>query len=701
MLAAQTFPDAYTFPSLLKSCTSLASFTHGQLIHQHTIVTGYSSDPYIATSLIHFYAKLGDPYHARQVFDEMRERNVVPWTAMIACYSRVGDVDMGMYMFNEMRREGVRPNEVTILGLLAGSLGVRRLEGIQGCVVRLGFGDDVVLMNSLLNAYGKSGRVDSLRNLFESMKEKDIVSWNSLILGYSQNGYVRECFEILNVMRKGGTLPDCQTFGSIVSVVANDSRVELAKLIHGQIIKAGVESDMHVSTTLVTMYFKFGNVGDAFQIFYQIVDGDVVSWTAILSGLVQNGRADEALCVFQKMLQSGISPSTTTIASALAACAQLASLKRGSSIHGYVVRQRMLVDMAVRNSLITMYAKCGHLEQSCHVFDTATHKDVVTWNSIVASYASNGHIDRALGLFEEMRMASERPDFITVVSLLQGCASVGALQQGKWIHSFVIRNRIGQCISIDTALIDMYSKCGDLRSAQKCFHEMPEHDLVSWSAIISAYGSHGKGEDALRMYYESLTAGIEPNYVTFLAILSACSHAGFVTQGLRIFKSMAEDFNIEPKNEHCACVADLLSRSGRVREAYDFVKKMFQKPSIDVMGILLDACRAYGDEDLGDVISQEIIALKPESAGNYVQLAHSYASMGRWDGVGEAWMQMKSLGLKKVPGWSSIELHGIGTTFFVDHTSHPQYEDIMLMLEMLSIEMHDSMIQKPAKALIT
>ncbi|PIA33526.1 hypothetical protein AQUCO_04100160v1 [Aquilegia coerulea] len=690
MLSNKTYPDAYTFPSLLKACTSLGLISHGLLIHQHTIVNGYSSDAYIATSIVHMYSKLGQTYLARKVFDEMSERNVVPWSAIIGCYSRVGDVEMAFCMLNEMRLQGIQPNSVTLLGLLVGILEVRQLLCVQACVFRLGLECVLSLMNSFLNLYGKCGRVDIARSLFESMDEKDIVSWNSMVSGYSQNGYASESIELLNRMRIEGMRPDHQTFGSVVSSVASDSRIQLGKLIHGQIVKAGFISDMHVDTTLIAMYLKFGNVGDAFRLFDGIVDGDVVTWTAIISGLVQNDKADEALHVFRKMLQSGVCPSTATIASALAACAQLASFGHGSSIHGYVVRQKMVLDMALQNSLITMYAKCGHLEQSWFVFDRAFNKDVVTWNAIVAGYAHSGRLDEALILFEKMRVANERPDFITVVSLLQACASLGALQQGKLIHNFVIRNGTGRCISIDTALTDMYSKCGDLFMARKCFDEMPEQDVVSWSTIIAGYGSHGKGETALKMYYESLHSGIEPNYVIFLAVLSACSHAGFVSEGLRIFNSMSEDFRMEPKLEHRACIVDLLSRSGRVQEAYDFVKRMFQQPNIDVMGILLDACRAYKYDDLGDVISREIVALKPESAGNYVQLVHSYASMGRWDDVGEAWMQMRSLGLKKVPGWSSIELHGIIATFFVDHTSHSQYEEIMLMLKILGGEMQDT-----------
>ncbi|XP_042488050.1 pentatricopeptide repeat-containing protein At4g04370-like [Macadamia integrifolia] len=687
MLRDDTLPDAHTFPSLLKACTSIGLPSHGLSIHQRIIVDGYSSDAYIATSLINMYAKFGKTHVACQIFDTMPERSLVPWTAIIGCHSRAGQVDMAFSVYNQMRQEEIQPNSVTLLGLLFGISQLIQLLCVHALVVRLGFESEILVMNSLLNVYGRCGRVDMARHLFDSVHQRDIVSWNSLLSGYSKNENVMESLELLNRMRINRAEPDQQTFGFVVSAIANQSQLQLGQSVHGQIVKAGFGFDGHVETTLVVMYLKCGNVQNALLMFNEIEDKDVISWTAMISGLVQNDRADEALNIFHSMLKSGGMPSTATIASALAACAQLGSSSLGTSIHGYIIRQKIKVDTAAENSLLTMYAKCGHLEQSWAVFDRIEDRDVVSWNAIVAGYAQNGNLDKALCLFNEMREACQRPDPITVVSLLQACASIGALHQGKWIHNFVIRNGVGPSISIDTALIDVYSKCGDINAAQRCFDDMPEHDLVSWSTMIAGYGSHGKGETALRMYSEFLGTGIEPNHVIFLAVLSACSHSGLVSQGLSVFQSMTQDFGIEPKLEHRACIVDLLTRAGRVVEAYNFVKKMFSQPSADVLGILLNACRTHRNAALADVVAREIIMLKPTNASNYVQLAQSYASRSKWDGMGEVRMQMKSLGLKKVPGWSSIELHGTIATFFVDQSSHTQYEKLMLVLNILGMEM--------------
>ena len=607
---------------------------------------------------------------------------------MIGCYTRAGELDVAFSLYDMMRHQGVHPNPVTVLGLLSGVLELVHLQCLHACVIRYGFGSDLALANSLLNVYCKCGRVEDAHVLFELMEERDVISWNSLVSGYAQVGNIREVMQILIRMKTNGIEPDEQTFVPFVSTAAMQNELRLGKLIHGHILRAGLDLNSNIETSLIGMYLKCRNVSSAFRIFEGLMHNkDVFTWSAMISGLVQNDCADMAIAIFQRMVKSKVMPSTATISSVLAACAELGSFSQGASVHGYILRQRIKLDVPSQNSLVTMYAKCGHLEQSCSVFDRMSCRDRVSWNAIVSGHAQNGHLCKALLLFNEMRETLQRPDSITFVSLLQACAAIGALHQGKWIHSFVTRSCLGPCISIDTALVDMYSKCGDLGSAQKCFNRMPQQDLVSWSSIIAGYGSHGKGETALKMYNEFLLSGIRPNHVIYLLILSACSHNGLVSQGLSLFHSMTKDWGIEPRLQHRACVVDLLSRAGRVEEAYDFYKRTFLEPSMDVLGMILDACRKTGNVEVGDIVGREIVKLNPENAENYVQLSHSYASMKKWDGVGEVWNQMKSLHLKKQPGWSFIELNGTITTFFTHHSSHPQFEEIMLVLKFLGAEM--------------
>ncbi|KAL6542922.1 hypothetical protein OROHE_010442 [Orobanche hederae] len=679
-----TTPDAFTYPSLLKACTSLSLFPLGLSFHQQITVNGFSSDPYVSSSLINLYAKFGDVKNARNVFDMMPHRNIVPWTAIIWCYSHAGDMKNAFSMYNAMQHEVIVPSPVTILNMLTGVSVRGHIEVLHACVVKGGFLSEVILMNCLLAVYAKCGRVEDARELFEMLDEKDIISWNSLINAYSKEGNLAEILKLFSRMRAENIKPDRQTFGSLSSAVARAGSVEVGKIAHGQIVIYGFELDTHAATSLVALYSRCRKVNEALQVFERAGDKDVVFWTTMISGLVQNDSADKALIVFQKMLASSTWPSAATMACVLAACAQLGSIKLGMSIHCYILRQQMQVDIPSQNSLVTMYAKCGLLEQSFTVFSMMEIRDVVSWNAVVSGCAQNGCLTKALHFFQEMRISHQKPDSVTVVSLLQACASVGAYHQGRWIHNFILRNHLGPCIKTSTALVDMYAKCGDLNSARKCFNKMPCHDTVSWSTIIAGCGSHGKGETALEMYSEYLDKGFEPNDVIFLSILCACSHNGLVDKGMNLFESMINDYKIEPKIEHLACIVDLLCRGGRIQEAYDFYRKMFSEPMVDVLGILLDACRSTGQEELGCIIAEEISESGPIDAGKYVQLAQSFASMARWDGVGEAWAQMRSLGLRKSPGWSFIEMHGMITLFFMRHNSHPEYASIVSVLRDLT-----------------
>ncbi|KAL6538601.1 hypothetical protein OROGR_012589 [Orobanche gracilis] len=454
-----------------------------------------------------------------------------------------------------------------------------------------------------------------------------------------------------------------QTFGSLSSAVARAGSVEVGKIAHRQIVIYGFELDTHAATSLVALYSRCRKVNEALQVFERVGDKDVIFWTTMISGLVQNDSADKALIVFQKMLASSLWPSAATMACVLAACAQLGSIKLGMSIHCYILKQQM---------------------QSFTIFSTMEIRGVVSWNTIISGYAQNECLTKALHFFQEMRVSHQNPDSVTVASLLQACASIGAYHQGRWIHNFILKNHLGQCIKTSTALVDMYAKCGDLNSARKCFYKMPCHDAVSWSTIIAGLGSHGKGETALEMYLEYLDKGFEPNGVIFLSILCACSHNGLVDKGMNLFESMINDYKIEPEVEHLACIVDLLCRGGRIQEAYDFHRKMFSEPMVDVLGILLDACPSMGQEELGCIIAEEISESGPIDAGKYVQLAHSFASVARWDGVGEAWAQIRFLGLRKSPGWSFLEMHGMITPFFTRHNSHSEYASIVSVLRDLT-----------------
>ncbi|XP_042443237.1 pentatricopeptide repeat-containing protein At4g04370-like [Zingiber officinale] len=699
LLARGLPPPARAFPPLLRACSaSSALYPLGLALHLHAFLLGHApADTFVSSSILHLYSSSGSLLSARRLFDEIPLKfSVVPWTTLIAAYSRAGCHETAFSFLRDMRRSDVRPNSVTFLSMLP--LDLVPLQCLHASAFRHGLESNLALANALVNAYGRCGCVALARKLFDSMPERDAISWNSVLSGYSKTGRVREAFYLFGAMRNEGIHPDRWTYGSLVSSINTSedggrgavALARLGKLVHAALLTSGHGLDAHIETALVGMYLKCGDENEAFLLFdSSSARRDAISWSAMISALVQIGRADKALLVFQQMLNSGSPPPSSALASAFSACAQLGSLKVGASIHGHVVRHGLALDVAAQNALVSLYVKCGRLKQSHHLFEILTERDVVSWNSLISGYAQNGHLEEAFYLFDEMRAASQRPDTITMVSLLQVCASMGALHHGRLVHAFMIRHEVAPSISRDTSLVDMYAKCGDLGAALRCFASMPEQDLVSWGAIIAGCGSHGMGDMALGAYRDFRSKGMKPNGVIFLAVLSACSHAGLVSEGLRMFKSMTEEFRLEPSVEHWGCIVDLLCKAGRLEEALGFANTMSPRPTADVLGILLDACRVGGFASLADEVARRITALRPDSANSYVQLAHSFAAMRRWDGVGDAWAQMRARGLRKAPAWSYVELHGNIMAFFAEHHAHPQQEDIVFLLKLLDGEMKE------------
>ncbi|CAH2071567.1 unnamed protein product [Thlaspi arvense] len=585
-----------------------------------------------------------------------------------------------------MRYQGIKPGPVTLLEMLSGVSEITQLQCLHAFAVVYGFDCDISATNSMLNLYCKCDRVGDAKDLFYQMEQRDMVSWNTMVSGFAFVGNMNEILKLLCRMGDDGLRPDHQTFGASLSVCGTMCDLDMGRMLHCQIVNTGYDVDMHLKTALMSMYLKCGEEEASFRVIETIPYKDVVCWTVMISGLVRLGRAEKALSVFSEMLDSGSEISSEAIASVVAACAQLGSFDLGSSLHGYVLRQGYYLDTPALNSLITMYAKCGHLDKSSFLFERMNERDLVSWNAIISGHAQNGDLCKALLLFTEMKFKTpQRVDSLTVVSLLQACSSAGALPLGRLIHCIAIRSFIRPCALVDTALVDMYAKCGYLEAAQSCFDSISRKDFVSWGTLIAGYGFHGKGDIALEIYSEFLRSGMEPNHVIFLAVLSSCSHNGMVQHGLKIFSSMVRDYGVEPNHEHLACVVDLLCRAKRVEEAFKFYKDNFTKPSIDVLGIILDACRANGKTEVEDIVCRDMIELKPVEAGHYVRLAHSFAAMKRWDDVSESWNQMRSLGLKKLPGWSKIEVNGRITTFFMNHTSHS--DETASVLKSLSKEM--------------
>eukprot|EP01018_Ginkgo_biloba_P026598 Gb_12372 [translate_table: standard] len=686
-------PDNFTFPNVLKACAGLSALQEGNEIYNYIVENGFESDVFVGAALIDMYAKCGCTENARNVFDKMYRKDVVLWTAMIAGYVQNGHANQALTLFYEMQLTEVKPNSVTITNVLPACAQLGALQQgrrIHDLVIRSGFDSDLSVANSLVAMYAKCRTIEDARQVFDKIPRRDVVSWTAMITGYVQSGHASEALILFNQMQLAGVVPDPVTMVRVLSACADLGALQEGIWIHECIIRKGFESDVSVANSLVVMYAKCGSIAVARDLFDKMYKRDVVSWNAMIAGYAQNGDANEAFTLFNQMQLSDTKPSSVTMVSMLSACTPLGVLQQAGCIHDYIIKSGFESDVSVGNSLVAMYARYGSISFARQLFDKMSERDVVSWNAMITGYVQNGHAQEALILFHQMQLADVKPNAVTIVSVLPACAHIAALQQGKWIHDYIVRSGFELDASVGTALVDMYAKCGNIEIARQLFNKISKRDVVSWNAMIAGYGMHGHGEEALELFNEMQQTGLRPNHITFVCLLSACSHAGLVDDGWKYFNCMRQDYCITPRVKHYACMVDLLGRAGHLDEAQDLIEKMPLQPDAGVWGALLSACRIHCNIELGERVAGRLFDLEPENDGYYVLLSNIYAAAGRWNDVVKVRTMMKEKGLKKTPGCSLIEIDNNVHAFLVGDRSHPQSDQIYAMLETLAGQMKEA-----------
>eukprot|EP01018_Ginkgo_biloba_P019480 Gb_00846 [translate_table: standard] len=686
-------PNNFTFPIVLKACASMSALNEGKEIHDHIIRRGYHSEAYVGAALIHMYAKCGSTDYARQVFDKMSQRNVVSWTAMIAGYAQNGYANEALAVFNEMQLGSMVPDSVTMVSLLpaCAHLGVlHQGKFIHNRIIRSGLDSDVSVRDALIDMYAKCGSIDYARQIFEKMSKRSLVSWTSMIAGYAQTGNANEALMLFHQMQLEGMTPDLVTIVSVLPACADLSALQQGKWIHAYTIRSGFVSDVFVVTALIDMYAKSGSIDTAHKLFDNMSKRNVISWNTMISEYAQHGLANESLALFHQMQLTDLTPDFVTIISVLQACAYLGDHWRGKRIHGYLIRSGFEINIVVQTALIDFYAKCRSVEVARHLFDRMPTKDTVAWSAMISAYVQNGYFSEGMVLFNQMQLVGVTLDSVTIVSVLPAFAHLASLQQGKMIHAYITKKGFETNILVGTALIDMYAKCGSIQNARQLFDRMPGRNVASWSAMISGYGMHGHGKDAVALFLQMQNAGMSPDDITFVSLLSACSHAGLLNEGWQYFGYMTQEYCITPRLEHYACMVDLLGRAGHLKEAQDFIEKMPLDPDAGVWGALLGACRIHSNVELGEHVARHLFDIEPENAANYVLLSNIYAAAGRWDDAANVRTMMNGKRLKKSPGCSLIEVSNRVHAFLVGDRSHPQSEKIYATLETLSGQMKEA-----------
>ncbi|RRT54800.1 hypothetical protein B296_00012940 [Ensete ventricosum] len=491
--------------------------------------------------------------------------------------------------------------------------------------------------NSLIDAYLKSDEPCRARQLFDSMPRKNTFSWNAMITGLVRSGDMKNAQQLFEEM-------------PVADAVACNA------ILHGYIRRGQKEKS------------------------------SVVLWNSIINAYASSNQGEGTLELFKMMTEEGIMPNSLTFASVLSACASIGIRKHGVQMHAFGCKHGILEDLVVASALIDSYSKCGIWEDACKVFreirvyDTILlntmisvysncgqieearkifkmipSKNMISWNSMIVGYSQNGHAVQALELFIDMHHLDLSIDKVALASAISSCASICALTTGEELFALTTRIGLVTDLVVTSSLVDLYCKCGKVIDGRRLFNGMPKFDVALWNSMLMGYASNGYAIEVLELFECMGSAGVSPNEVTFIAVLSACCHSGLVEKGLMWFRRMKVDYYIEPVAEHYSCVVDLLVRAGRLEESIDFIDMMPFKPDASMWTSVLGGCKAHGDEDLGSKVAERLIELNPQHSGPFLQLSSIYAAHGEWENSAQVRQMMNDRRISKHPGYSWID----------------------------------------------
>ncbi|KAL5098052.1 hypothetical protein RYX36_002379 [Vicia faba] len=719
MLTAGVPPDNFAFPAVLKATAGIQDLNLGKQIHAHVFKFGQalpSSVAAVPNSLVNMYGKCGDIHAARRVFDEISNRDDVSWNSMIAAACRFQDWELSLHLFRLMLLENVVPTSFTLVSVAHACSNLLNglLLGKQVHAFMLRNGDwRTFTNNALVTMYAKLGRIHEAKALFDVFDDKDLVSWNTIISSLSQNDRFEEALLYLHAMLQRGIWPDGVTLASALPACSHLEMLSWGKEIHSFVLKNNdLIENSFVGTALVDMYCNCKQAEKGRLVFEGIVRRTVAVWNAMISGYARNEFDYEAIQLFVEMVfELGLSPNSVTLSSVLPACVRCEEFLDKEGIHGCVVKWGFEKDKYVQNALMDMYSRIGRIEISRSIFGSMKMRDIVSWNTMITGYVVCGHHGDALNLLHDMQRGQEehrintfddyeenesvplKPNSVTLMTVLPGCAALAALGKGKEIHAYAIKQKLSRDVAVGSALVDMYAKCGCLNLSRIVFEQMSVRNAITWNVLIMAYGMHGKGEEALEFFRRMIAEGdnngeIRPNEVTYIAIFASLSHSGMVDEGLNLFHTMKAKHGIQPTSDHYACLVDLLGRSGRIEEAYKLIMTMpFNMNKVDAWSSLLGGCKIHQNLEIGEIAAKQLFVLEPNVASHYVLLSNIYSSAGIWDQAMDVRKKMKEMGVRKEPGCSWIE-HGDEVHKFVaGDISHPQSKELHEYLETLSQRM--------------
>ncbi|ESQ36960.1 hypothetical protein EUTSA_v10002816mg [Eutrema salsugineum] len=564
---------------------------------------------------------------------------------------------------------------------------VNHLKHIHASLIRHDLHHDTFLINLLLKRtlFFRQNHYSFL--LFSHTQFPNIFLYDTLINGFVNNHLFHETLGLFLSTRKHGLSLHGFTFPFVLKACTRSQNLKLGIDLHSLVVKCGFSHDVCAMTSLLSVYSGSGRLDDAHKLFDEIPERSVVSWTAFVSGYISAGKHREAIDLFREMVEMGVRPDSYLIVRVLTACVRVGDLDSAEWIDKLVEEIGMPKNCFVCTTLVNLYAKRGKMEKARSVFDSMAEKDIVTWSTMIQGYASNSLPKEGVELFLQMLRENLKPDQYSIVGFLSSCASLGALDLGEWGSSLIDRHEFLNNLVMGNALIDMYAKCGAMARGFQVFKDMKERDRVIMNTAITGLAKNGHVKLSFAVFGQTEKLGISPDGYTFLGLLCGCVHAGLIQDGLRFFNAMSCIYSLKRTVEHYGCMVDLWGRAGLLGDAYRLICDMPMKPNAIIWGALLSGCRLVKETRLAERVLKELIALEPWNAGNYVQLSNIYSVGGRWDEAAEVRDTMNKKGMKKIPGFSWIELKGTVHEFLADDKSHPLSDKIYAKLEDLGNEM--------------
>ncbi|XP_047336201.1 pentatricopeptide repeat-containing protein At3g29230-like [Impatiens glandulifera] len=523
--------------------------------------------------------------------------------------------------------------------------------------------------------------------VFSQIHEPNTFSWNTIMNGHISTSNPRKALDFFTQMRNNGITTDAYTYSFVLKACGIIGGLLEGMVIHGEVAKTGFCSNVFVRNGLIGMYWKCKEKGSAELLFGGFLGRDSASWNLMLNGYVGCGDMNDAQKLFDEMPKRDVFSWSIMIDG------------YGKKL-GDVARARLLFDcmperdQVAWNSMIASYSKIGDISSARQSFDKMEEKNVISWSIMIDGYAQHGCPKESLVLFRDMLRQGIKPDSMSVMGVLSSSAQLGALDNGRWIHKYIDSKSISDMV-VQTALIDMYMKCGSIYEACLVFKAMSRRSVLTWNVMITGLGMNGFGKSTLECLARILREGTSMDDLIFLSILNACGLAGFVKEGLAVFDLMRIQ-KVEPKLEHYGCLIDLLVRAGQLSEAEAVIESMPKnmKPNAAIWGSFLLACRVHKNVAMAERVIKMLVEMGADDCGAYILMSNIYAEAGNW----ECGMKMRRImgerngNKKKEAGRSVIEIDGDVAEFvsgkMVGTRNHQRLEEMLVSFSSLPIDEH-------------